>query len=92
MLFWNVNCLFIYLFLRILLGIIDPMRMGCDTCSSEEQSAQKGRDFRVCLIFKKIEKKSRRQKFEATRFGSCFLKQYLRIIFENRDNTKIDIL
>ena len=25
--FWNVNCLFIYLFLRILLGIIDPMRM-----------------------------------------------------------------
>ena len=60
MLFWNVNC---YLFLRILLGIIDPMRMGCGTRSSEEQSAQKGRDFRVYLIFRKIKKKSRKKKF-----------------------------
>ena len=68
-----MNRLFIYLFLRILLGIIDPMRMGCGTCSSEEQSTQKRRDFRVCLIFRKIEKKSRRKKIEATQFGSCFL-------------------
>ena len=87
-----MNCLFIYLFLRILLGIIDPMRMGNGTCSSEEQYAQKGRNFGVCLIFRKIKKKNRRKKFEATRFGSCFIKQYSRIIFENRDNTKIDIL
>ena len=68
------------------------MRIGCGTCSSEEQSAQKGRDFRVYWIFRKIENKIRRKKIEATNFGSCFLKQYSRIIFLNRDNSIIDIL